>query len=197
MCFVSDRSFRTTTRSYTQRGRGEAAIVSVLHNDGSSDSIKNGNDKMTGSSSSSPFDESRIERTASFARRSSLSEDAALSTSLHKGGEVNEIGTLVLDGELLLPILRDISQGMRFLHSANPPVNHGDLKAQNILVDSRFRAKVADFGLSHRRNIGGTGTVRRSVVICLFASFFVCRFFGQFINPISHTNTVHISSSPP
>jgi guanylate cyclase, other len=50
--------------------------------------------------------------------------------------------TIVIEGELLLPILRDVSQGVRFLHSANPQVIHGDLKAQNILVDNRFRAKV-------------------------------------------------------
>ena len=50
--------------------------------------------------------------------------------------------TMVIEGELLLPILRDISQGMRFLHSADPQVIHGDLKAANILVDNKFRAKV-------------------------------------------------------
>lgn len=66
--------------------------------------------------------------------------------------------TLAIDGEIILPILRDISQGMRFLHTADPQVIHGDLKAQNILVDSRFRAKVADFGLSQKKKIGGTGT---------------------------------------
>jgi serine/threonine protein kinase len=66
--------------------------------------------------------------------------------------------TMVIEGELLLPILRDVSQGVRFLHSADPQVIHGDLKAQNILVDSRFRAKVADFGLSQKKNLGGTGT---------------------------------------
>lgn len=66
--------------------------------------------------------------------------------------------TLVIEGELLLPILRDITQGMRFLHSANPQVIHGDLKAQNVLVDRKFRAKVADFGLSQRKTKGGTGT---------------------------------------
>ena len=66
--------------------------------------------------------------------------------------------TMVLDGEQLLPILKDISQGVRFLHAANPQVIHGDLKGQNILVDSRFRAKVADFGLSQKKRVGATGT---------------------------------------
>ena len=66
--------------------------------------------------------------------------------------------TMVIEGELLLPIMRDVSQGVRFLHSANPQVIHGDLKAANILVDSKFRAKVADFGLSQKKNLGGTGT---------------------------------------
>lgn len=36
--------------------------------------------------------------------------------------------TMVLEGDLLLQILCDISQGVRFLHSADPKVIHGDLK---------------------------------------------------------------------
>ena len=43
--------------------------------------------------------------------------------------------TFPLDGDLLLPILRDIAQGVRFLHAATPLVIHGDLKAANCLVD--------------------------------------------------------------
>merc|ERR1712174_28873 len=66
--------------------------------------------------------------------------------------------TVPLDGDLLLPILRDIAQGLRFLHAANPQVIHGDLKAANVLVDRKFRAKVADFGLSSKRGLGCTGT---------------------------------------
>jgi serine/threonine protein kinase len=66
--------------------------------------------------------------------------------------------TMFMEGELVLHILRDVAQGIRFLHSANPPVIHGDLKSANILVDSKFRAKVADFGLSHKKQDVAMGT---------------------------------------
>lgn len=66
--------------------------------------------------------------------------------------------TMVIEGELLLPILQDIAKGVRFLHAADPRVIHGDLKAANVLVDSKFRAKVADFGLSQKKRVGATGT---------------------------------------
>ncbi|EKX51315.1 hypothetical protein GUITHDRAFT_66208, partial [Guillardia theta CCMP2712] len=58
--------------------------------------------------------------------------------------------TARLEGELVVPILNDVAQGVKFLHAATPFILHGDLKAQNILVDSSFRGKVSDFGLSHK-----------------------------------------------
>ena len=57
--------------------------------------------------------------------------------------------TMTPGGEIILQVVRDIVQGIQFLHASKPPILHGDLKAKNILVDSRFRAKVADFGFSH------------------------------------------------
>ena len=58
-------------------------------------------------------------------------------------------------GEILLQILRDVTHGLRYLHASKPPILHGDLKAKNILIDSRFRAKIGDFGLSAKKKKKG------------------------------------------
>jgi class 3 adenylate cyclase len=62
--------------------------------------------------------------------------------------------TMSAGGDIILQVVRDITQGIQFLHASKPPILHGDLKAKNILVDSRFRAKVADFGFSHFKMSG-------------------------------------------
>ena len=49
--------------------------------------------------------------------------------------------TMVLDPEIIVPILQDVSSGMRFLHASKPQVVHKDLKSMNILVDKNFRGK--------------------------------------------------------
>ncbi|CAB9524010.1 activated protein kinase catalytic subunit alpha-1 [Seminavis robusta] len=66
--------------------------------------------------------------------------------------------TMYTGGEVIMQICRDVAQGLRFLHASKPPIMHGDMKAKNILIDSRFRAKVADFGLSTKKKNGLSGT---------------------------------------
>ena len=56
-----------------------------------------------------------------------------------------------LEGELVKGILSDVAQGMQYLHRTKPQVTHGDLKTYNILIDSKFRAKVGGFELNYKR----------------------------------------------
>ena len=40
----------------------------------------------------------------------------------------------------------EVSQGMNYLHSFEPPILHRDLKSMNILLDKNYQIKIADFG---------------------------------------------------
>ena len=45
-------------------------------------------------------------------------------------------------------ILFDVSEGLQYLHTQRPPIIHRDLTANNVLLTSEKRAKIADFGVS-------------------------------------------------
>lgn len=58
-----------------------------------------------------------------------------------------------LDWALRVKIAVDIASGMLYLHSANPPIIHRDLKSVNVMINStnplsNVVAKITDFGLS-------------------------------------------------
>ncbi|KAK7385633.1 hypothetical protein VNO78_31381 [Psophocarpus tetragonolobus] len=54
-----------------------------------------------------------------------------------------------LSFSMRLKIALGSAQGILYLHSeVDPPIFHRDIKTSNILLDSKFTAKVADFGLS-------------------------------------------------
>lgn len=65
--------------------------------------------------------------------------------------------------ERKISILRDIADGLTCLHNHRPPIIHRDLTANNVLLDSKSRAKISDFGnsqilSSHPIMIQGTFT---------------------------------------
>ena len=64
--------------------------------------------------------------------------------------------TILKSGQVLEPernhaIAIAVARGMSYLHSRSPPILHLDLKSPNILVDEKWRVKIADFGLARMR----------------------------------------------
>lgn len=52
-------------------------------------------------------------------------------------------------------IALDISKGIVYLHSKNPPMIHRDLKAANCFIDSNWKACIGDFGFTKPSDFAG------------------------------------------
>ncbi|EXB75307.1 putative LRR receptor-like serine/threonine-protein kinase [Morus notabilis] len=62
-----------------------------------------------------------------------------------------------LSFEMRMRIALDSAKGILYLHTeADPPIIHRDIKANNILLDSKFTAKVSDFGISRLAPVSDT-----------------------------------------
>ncbi|KIO23964.1 hypothetical protein M407DRAFT_77464, partial [Tulasnella calospora MUT 4182] len=55
--------------------------------------------------------------------------------------------------------IKDIFEGVKYLHTRRPPICHGDLKSFNILVSPSYRAVITDFGSAPLPpiNVGAVG----------------------------------------
>ncbi|XP_043921323.1 receptor-interacting serine/threonine-protein kinase 2 [Protopterus annectens] len=69
----------------------------------------------------------------------------------------------VVPWPLRFRILYEIALGVNYLHNMNPPLLHHDLKTQNILLDSEYHVKIADFGLSKWRHLSMTAVSHKKV----------------------------------
>ncbi|KAG8994575.1 hypothetical protein FRB90_000390 [Tulasnella sp. 427] len=47
-----------------------------------------------------------------------------------------------------LNLLRQVASAISYLHSLNPPICHGDIKPENVLINDDLDATLSDFGLS-------------------------------------------------
>nr|XP_010910701.1 receptor-like protein kinase HSL1 isoform X2 [Elaeis guineensis] len=75
--------------------------------------------------------------------------------------EMNSDHMPLLDWSTRLRIAVDVARGLCYMHhGCSPPIVHREVKSSNILLDSEFRAKVADFGLARMLvKFGGDNTV--------------------------------------
>ncbi|XP_038887942.1 receptor-like protein kinase HSL1 [Benincasa hispida] len=69
-----------------------------------------------------------------------------------------------LDWPTRYKVVLDAAEGLSYLHhDCAPPIVHRDIKSNNILLDSEFGARVADFGLAKFLN-AGKGSESMSVI---------------------------------
>ncbi|KAJ3573705.1 hypothetical protein NP233_g2270 [Leucocoprinus birnbaumii] len=67
-----------------------------------------------------------------------------------------------------IPLLRDVADGLLYIHQIG--IVHGDLKPQNVLVNSRGRAMIADFGSSRvAAGASTTAPAKSSYTLCFGA----------------------------
>ncbi|KAL5560223.1 hypothetical protein UlMin_036434 [Ulmus minor] len=60
----------------------------------------------------------------------------------------NGVLRLPLSWATRIKIVRGVANGLAYLHGLDKPIIHRDIKASNVLVDSEFEARIADFGLA-------------------------------------------------
>lgn len=71
-----------------------------------------------------------------------------------KEGSSEKLVGKIDDAALLWKYLHDVSSGLSYLHSCNPPIVHQDIKPANILIDNNGNFAITDFGISAKKESG-------------------------------------------
>ncbi|KAL4651868.1 hypothetical protein ACB092_01G192000 [Castanea dentata] len=92
------------------------------------------------------------------------SKNHSLDQWLHRKSRASStsssVQNVVLDWPKRLQIAVGAAQGLYYMHhSYSPPIVHRDVKSSNILLDSEFNAKIADFGLAKMFKQGELATM--------------------------------------
>lgn len=61
-----------------------------------------------------------------------------------------------------LKLLCDAARGLAYLHSRNPPIAHGDIKPQNVIITDKVEAALCDFGIARVMCDFTTGVTSRN-----------------------------------
>ncbi|CAN6438883.1 unnamed protein product [Victoria cruziana] len=80
-------------------------------------------------------------------------ENGSLDQWLHTEPSDASTSPARLTWPIRVNIIKGVAAGLAFLHDAvKPTIIHRDIKASNVLLDERFEAHIADFGLARRVN---------------------------------------------
>ncbi|KAL1532541.1 MDIS1-interacting receptor like kinase 1-like [Salvia divinorum] len=95
-------------------------------------------------------------------------ENKSLHHWLHsRNREISPVGTssvAKLEWPMRLHIVIGVAQGLSYMHhDCSTTIIHRDIKSRNILLDSEFNAKIADFGLSKLLSRHGDTEIASSI----------------------------------